>query len=75
MRPHLCQLDAAAGRSEPCPGDTCPFWKDEQCLIAPLQADLARNACLVTYFLGLRASLARQVPAGPLREFHPPGLA
>lgn len=75
MEPHLCQLDAAGGRFEPCSGETCPFWKDDRCTVAPLRADFARNPCLVTHFLGLRAALARQEPAHVSRHFHPPGLA
>ena len=72
---HLCQLDHEAGRAERCPGETCPFWMDDACAIAPLRADLAGNPCLVTHFLGLRAALARMQPAYGFRQFHPPGLA
>ena len=75
MEPRLCQLDYAAGRSEHCPGETCPFWKDGECAVAPLLADFTNNACLVTHFVGLRAALASRRPNGALREFHPPGLA
>jgi hypothetical protein len=75
MEPHLCRLDAAAGRFEPCPGDTCPFWEDEQCVIAPVSPDFARNPCLVTFLVGLRAALARRQPGRAFRQFHPPGLA
>jgi hypothetical protein len=75
MESDLCQLAAAAGRSERCPGDRCPFWNDEQCVVAPLRADFAQNACLVALLVGLRAKLAREEPGRGFREFHPPGLA
>lgn len=75
MEQSLCQLDAAAGRRLPCPGDECALWSDGECLIAPLRADLATNESLVTYLVGLRSGLARTRPNDPLREFHPPGLA
>jgi hypothetical protein len=75
MEQNLCQLDAAAGRHAQCPGDECALWRDGECTIAPLRADLATNACLVTYLVGLRSSLERTRPPDPLREFHPPGLA
>jgi len=75
MEPRLCQLDAALGRSTGCPGESCPFWRDERCVIEPLQADFTHDACLVTTLVGVRAGLARGIPGDPLREFHPPGLA
>jgi len=74
MEPRSCHLDAAVGRSNPCPGDECPFWKDESCMIEPLRDELAHDACLVTTLVGMRAGLAKQAPAHALRVFHPPGL-
>lgn len=70
----FCHLDAAMGRRTPCPGDECPFWKDERCLIQPLQDDLAKDACLVTTLVGMRAALRKQSAGDALRVFHPPGL-
>jgi hypothetical protein len=75
METTICQLDAAAGRTTRCPGDACPFWKDNECVVAPLRADLSGNSGLVDLLVGLRASLVRHGPPGSFREFHPPGLA
>jgi hypothetical protein len=74
MEPRLCHLDAAVGRSIPCPGESCSFWEDENCRIEPLGTELAHDACLVTVLIGLRAERARHAPDHGIRDFHPPGL-
>jgi hypothetical protein len=70
-----CHLEHAAGRDKPCPGDTCPFWTDDRCVIAPLKADLGHNPELVELLLGLRGTLAGHDPRSVFRLIHPPGLA
>jgi len=75
MEQGLCHLDAAMGRSTACPGEECPFWKDESCVIAPLRAQFTEDACLVTVLAGVRAQATKRAPDHALREFHPPGLA
>jgi hypothetical protein len=74
MEPHLCQLDAAGGGSEPCPGETCPFWKDDRCTVAPLRADLRVTLAWSRTSSGFGGRLlGRSRPT--CRHFHPPGLA
>ena len=75
MEPRLCQLTYAVGRSERCPGETCPLWADDHCAVSPLWAELADDPHLAELMLDVRADLARLSPHRTFRLFHPPGLA
>jgi hypothetical protein len=75
MEPRLCQLTYAVGRSQRCPGETCPFWADDHCAVSPLWPDLAGDAHLAELMLEVRDDLARLSPHRTFRLFHPPGLA
>jgi hypothetical protein len=70
----ICQLDYAAGRVKRCPGDSCPFWVDDRCVVARHWEDFGANPRLTALLTGLRSDLASRDPAGPVRQFHPPGL-
>jgi hypothetical protein len=74
MEPHHCFLEHAVGRVKACPGDTCPFWADDHCAVAPYWADFASDPHLAQLLLGLRDDLAGTDPRRVLRAFHPPGL-
>ncbi len=59
-----CRLQAAVGRVERCPQDTaCPFWRDGECLIAGLDADLEGNPELAQMLLRLRSQMISAEPA------------
>jgi hypothetical protein len=75
METRLCQLDYAAGLHKKCPGDTCPFWADDRCAIAPYWEDFATDSRLVEILSRLRSDLAGRDPFRVVRQFHPPGLA
>ena len=75
METRICQLDYAAGRPRACPGDTCPFWADDHCVVAGLWADFGTNPQLVELLQGIRTDLGQRDPTRALRSFHPPGLA
>ena len=75
METRLCQLDYAAGRVKRCPGDTCPFWVDDRCVVARHWEHFGTDAELTELLSNLRSDLAERDPAGPVRRFHPPGLA
>jgi hypothetical protein len=75
MELRICQLDYAAGRTRRCPGDTCPFWVDEECAVRSYWAEFAGNRQLTELLLDLRERLGRGDPRRALRQFHPPGLA
>lgn len=57
-----CRLDAVAGRAEPCPEGSCPFWEpggavlEGRCAFERL--DLAGRPALVSELLLMRAQLA-----------------
>jgi hypothetical protein len=74
MEQRICQLEFAAGHRRSCPGDTCPFWVDDRCVVAPLWADFGANPDLVELLMGLRRGLEERDPRRALRTFHPPGL-
>jgi hypothetical protein len=60
----FCRLQAAVGRVERCPHDqACPFWRDEECLIAGLHADLESNPELAQMLLQLRTEMVSREPA------------
>jgi hypothetical protein len=68
-----CQLEAAAGREVDCPGDPCPFWADDACVIAGLRADLGDRPDLVRLLARIREDLGG-IPVAPRNAFLPPGL-
>lgn len=74
METRICQLDYAAGRRRACPGDTCPFWADDHCVVAEHWADFGTDQRLVELLQGIRTDLEQRDPARALRSFHPPGL-
>jgi hypothetical protein len=53
-QPFACRLSAAAGVTEPCPGERCPFWSDGTCVIGGLSADLETETDLRDLLLELR---------------------
>lgn len=72
MEPHLCRIDSALGRSRACPGELCPFWQDDACVIAGLRADLGSTPGLPRLLLTIRTQLGG-VP-GIDYTLLPPGL-
>ena len=52
-----CRLSAAAGVSEPCPGEQCPFGADGTCVIGGLSADLEAAPDLRNVLIELRERL------------------
>jgi hypothetical protein len=75
MGPRICQLEYAAGRTRKCPGDTCPYWADDDCAVGRYWAEVAGNRELTELLLDLRERLDRRDPSHAFRQFHPPGLA
>ena len=57
MESHLCQIESTLGRSTECPAERCSFWQDGACVVAGLNADLARTPGLAELLLGLRIRL------------------
>ena len=55
---HLCDLQLAAGRVEPCPEAGCPFWDEGECVVAGLRPDFEHDTELTHLLLSLRAKLA-----------------
>src|SRR5687768_15642121 len=53
-----CQLQAAVGRFERCPGASCPFWDDGRCLFAATKPELLARPRVAEHLLELRDSLA-----------------
>jgi len=53
----LCDLQYAAGRVEQCPGESCLYWVDDACILAPLKADIGSRPDLVAFLLSLRSRL------------------
>ncbi len=72
MEPHVCHIESALGRSETCPGELCPFWQDDGCIVAGLRADLRGTPGLPELLLRIRSQLGdtRGIDYGLL----PPGL-
>ena len=70
----LCQLQYAAGRIEPCPGGSCPFFDAHGCALAGLRADLSSNLPLTYLLLDVRARLGGETETKSLFGFLP-GLA
>jgi hypothetical protein len=69
----VCQLDAAVGRDIDCPGDLCPFWSEDACVIAGLRADLGSNPELVGLLARIRDDLGG-IPVARRNPLLPPGL-
>ena len=60
----MCRLQAAVSHVERCPRDAaCPFWRDGECLIAGLDADLEGNPALAQMLLRLRSQMISPEPA------------
>jgi hypothetical protein len=57
VEPRDCQIQHALGRVEPCPGEPCPFWLDEACVVAGLRADLGTTPGLPGLLLRIRDEL------------------
>jgi hypothetical protein len=57
MEPHLCRLERSLGRSTECSRGLCPFWRDAECVVAGLRADLGTTPGLPELLLGLRERL------------------
>ena len=68
-----CHLEAAAGYSVDCPGDACPFWTDDTCVIAGLKSDLGGRPDLVRLLARIRDDLGG-IPVPPRNPLLPPGL-
>lgn len=56
---HLCDLQLASDRVEPCPEAGCPFWDDGECVVAGLRPDFEQDPELTQLLLSLRSRLAR----------------
>jgi hypothetical protein len=57
MKPHLCQIESALGRSRECPAERCSFWQDGACVVAGLRADLTATPGLAELLLSIRERL------------------
>jgi hypothetical protein len=68
-----CQLEAAVGNDVDCPGEPCPFWTDDACVIAGLRADLGDRTDLVSLLTRIRDELGG-IPIAAPNPFLPPGL-
>jgi hypothetical protein len=70
---HLCDLQVAAGRAEPCPEAGCPFWDEGECIVAGLRPDFEQDPELTQLLLSLRSRIARPDGDGwaPLRLLPP----
>jgi hypothetical protein len=70
---HLCDLQLAACRVEPCTEAGCPFWDEGECVVAGLRPDFEQDPELTHLLLSLRARLAapQQGDWSPLRLLPP----
>jgi hypothetical protein len=71
MTSGLCTLQYAAGRTESCPGERCPFWEEEAeggCVVAPIERQLLDQPELAQHLLELRANLDRARHGGEQEE-------
>jgi hypothetical protein len=70
----LCSLEAAVGRLEACPEGACPFWEPGGAALggrcAFEQLDLAADARLATWMLGIRERLASAESTAAADEAH-----
>ena len=53
-----CTLQAARGRFERCPGASCPFWVDDECLFDDTRPELLARPLVAEHLLELRDELA-----------------
>jgi hypothetical protein len=67
-----CALKAAIDEHETCPGEPCPFWRGDECVIAGLHSDLATTAGLPELLLRIREDLGARSPRS--YGLVPPGL-
>lgn len=67
-----CTLKAAVGEHETCPGEPCPFWRGDGCVVAGLHADLATTAGFSELLLRIRDDLGAGSPGS--YGLLPPGL-
>jgi hypothetical protein len=58
-----CALKAAIDEHETCPGEPCPFWRGDECVIAGMHSDLATTAGLPELLLRIRERPRRALPA------------
>ena len=56
MDARLCMLQRALDHVERCPGEACPFWKDEGCALSDIRPEIESNPELAHYLLDLRAA-------------------
>ena len=70
--PAPCMLKAAVGEHETCPGESCPFWRDDACAVAGLHADLGTTVGLPELLLHIRDDLGARSPRS--YGLLPPGL-
>ena len=63
MERQLCHLHRALGRVEGCPGEACPLFDEEKCVIAGLRAELPSNPPLAQLLLGIRDGRSASIAA------------
>ena len=68
-----CQLEAAVGNDVDCPGEPCPFWSNDACVIGGLRADLGDRPDLIRLLTRIRNDLGG-IPVTPRNPLLPPGL-
>ena len=70
----LCTLEAAVGKVEACPEDSCPFWEPGGAALvgrcAFEELDVAADAALATWLLELRERLATAESTTAAAEAH-----
>jgi hypothetical protein len=67
-KPHECLLQRALDGYERCPGSDCPFFKEGECGLQELKADIDTNPQLARFLLDLRAQLAGREGWQPYRR-------
>ena len=50
----LCTLEYAMGGIEPCPGETCQLWEDEDCALVPVEREILAEPAVAERLLDLR---------------------
>jgi hypothetical protein len=64
-----CTLQGAIGRFERCPGASCPFWDEGECLFHDVRREVARPH-VAEHLLELRDSLAAVRDRGASDDRH-----
>ena len=60
----ICQLERLIGREAPCPGETCPFWRQgDGCVIDRATAELAGREDVARLLLAVRDRLEVEADA------------